>query len=667
MLSIRAARLLGLASTNCGRRRQVRECRPVVTALEGRALLSTFVVQNLNDSGTDSLRADLALAQNGDTITFAKGLTGTLTLTSGSLSVSTGVNIKGPGADKLTISGGGTYEEFFVDTSPSNGPVSLSGMTISGSPSYEQGIWNGGASLTLKNVIVTANPGGGILNGGVLTVEGSTIQGNSGFFGGGIDNLGTLTVSNSDISNNTGEVGGGGIYNDGAVSISGSNISDNTGGFFGGGGIYSYGAVSISNSSFEGNMSPWGGAIYTYGVGSTATTITNTSFTANVAEDTPGSFGLFTEGGAINNTGALTITGCQFTGNQAIGASISGIATYGGAIYSVGTYGSTGSLSVSYTTFSDNQALGGSDGGSAYGGALSVSTYPGQTVDLSHDLLTGNSAVSTANTGSFGATNSGDAGGGALDIEAGSISVEAGTVSVESTSFLNNQAVSAPASGSGFQAGYAEGGAIEKYYEGTLTMTNSTIAGNQALGGAGSGGALGGDAQGGGIYGYGGSIVVANCWVTANLAQGGAGGGSGYGGAIQNEVGDLSVTGSSITANVAQGGAGGGSGYGGGIQNDLGGSLTVASSLIIGNVAQGGAGGGDGFGGGINSSGNSSEPCTATITDTLITLNFANGGNGGGQGIGGGIYTIYSTTVLQGKTKVFLNFASTSNNDIFSG
>ncbi len=38
-------------------RRPGRRCRPEVSSLEGRELLSTFTVRNLNDSGTGSLRA----------------------------------------------------------------------------------------------------------------------------------------------------------------------------------------------------------------------------------------------------------------------------------------------------------------------------------------------------------------------------------------------------------------------------------------------------------------------------------------------------------------------------------------------------------------------------------------------------------------------------------
>jgi hypothetical protein len=90
--------------------------RPEPTTLEGRALLSTLVVQDLNDSGDGSLRAEIGLAQNGDTIKFAGGLTGTITLFSGPLVVQTGIDIKGPGADKLTVSGGGTSGIFLIES-----------------------------------------------------------------------------------------------------------------------------------------------------------------------------------------------------------------------------------------------------------------------------------------------------------------------------------------------------------------------------------------------------------------------------------------------------------------------------------------------------------------------------------------------------------------------
>jgi hypothetical protein len=69
-----------------GSRRQRLADRPTVAALEDRRLLSTWTVLNNHDSGSDSLRAEIAAAQSGDTIRFAGKLAGqTITLTGGEL------------------------------------------------------------------------------------------------------------------------------------------------------------------------------------------------------------------------------------------------------------------------------------------------------------------------------------------------------------------------------------------------------------------------------------------------------------------------------------------------------------------------------------------------------------------------------------------------------
>src|SRR5262245_35891316 len=70
-------------------------------ALEDRALPSTFTVLNLNDSGDGSLRAAVAAANanpGADTVAFASGVHGTITLTGGELLISDSVAINGPGA-----------------------------------------------------------------------------------------------------------------------------------------------------------------------------------------------------------------------------------------------------------------------------------------------------------------------------------------------------------------------------------------------------------------------------------------------------------------------------------------------------------------------------------------------------------------------------------------
>ena len=84
--------------------------------LEARALLSTLTVTNDTDSGTGSLRAELALAQNGDTIVFSPKAYGTITLTSGPLEVAHRGQHPGAGRGKLTVSGDGSSNVFDVES-----------------------------------------------------------------------------------------------------------------------------------------------------------------------------------------------------------------------------------------------------------------------------------------------------------------------------------------------------------------------------------------------------------------------------------------------------------------------------------------------------------------------------------------------------------------------
>src|SRR5262245_233162 len=102
---------------------------PRLDILEDRTLPSTFTVLNLNDSGAGSLRRAVLLANlnpGADTINFAPGLTGTIPLTSGQLSIVGSLNVIGPGTDKITVSGSNTSRAFFVAFSN----VAMSGLSI---------------------------------------------------------------------------------------------------------------------------------------------------------------------------------------------------------------------------------------------------------------------------------------------------------------------------------------------------------------------------------------------------------------------------------------------------------------------------------------------------------------------------------------------------------
>src|SRR5262245_1193262 len=134
--------------------------RPRLELLEGRDVPSTLTVYNNLDSGPGSLRSEIAAARSGDTIVFDARLSGqTIKLTSGELLINKSVTIEGPGADQLTVSGGGFWRVFEVDGVKSS--VTLSGLTIS------QG--NGVAGNAFDGL------GGGVLNFGTLTISACTL------------------------------------------------------------------------------------------------------------------------------------------------------------------------------------------------------------------------------------------------------------------------------------------------------------------------------------------------------------------------------------------------------------------------------------------------------------------------------------------------------------
>ena len=156
---------------------------PRVDLMEDRTLLSTLTVINNNDSGSGSLRATIAAAASGDTINFAHSLIGqTIKLTSGELTIAKSLDIDGPGAGQLTVSGGGASRVFDI---ASGADVTLSGLTIA----------NG-----------VAVQGGGIDNFGTLTVDRCTLLNNKAI--GGSGNSTTPDAAN-----------GGGIANEVGASL----------------------------------------------------------------------------------------------------------------------------------------------------------------------------------------------------------------------------------------------------------------------------------------------------------------------------------------------------------------------------------------------------------------------------------------------------------------
>jgi hypothetical protein len=570
------------AASHCRSPRE--RCLPRLESLEDRTQPSTFTVQNLYDSGNHSLRAGILSGDS--TIVFENGLQGTITLTSGDLSITHNVTIEGPGANKLTVSGDATSRVFDIS---GNANTTIDGLTIS-------------------NGLATA--GGGIL-----------LEGNA-----------SLSLSNCTLSGNEalGDVAGSVTVPDG----SGGGIEDN-----------SSGALTVANSIFDSNKA------------------------------------------VARGPNAPLVPGY--------------IIALGGAI-DLSAY-STGTATISDSTFAGNKALGGVPGASGGGGAISDSSVTiGATANMTVTgcTLSGNAAIGEAGGGADGSPNFGSGQGGGINNFANLI--------VSNSTLSDNLAQGsplapgvAPAQSSNSGSSVAGGGIFElsnftldgNLLPATMLVEDSTLSCNQAVGGAGSAGnaanpsSAGSIGEGGGI-----SVVVfssaqvVGCTLTDNVAQGGAGGGSGaVGGAGVSGGIDIAISSSVIVNNTnfignqAIGGAGGfgttgGDGIGGGINvgtGDITGypdncSLTLANSNFIGNLAVGGAGGSGGNGGSGQGGGLSVlTGCSASIDNALVFANFALGVVSG-QGIGGGLYIQTGAGVmLSNPGEVFLNYASTSNDDIF--
>lgn len=297
----------------------------------------TFTVTSLADSGPGSLRQSILDANSpaypyADTITLA--LTGTINLASALPDLSTNINIQGRGAGLLTVrrGTGGDYRIFTVANSAT---VSLVGLTISngdmpGFPQRGGGISNGG-TLTLNNVTVSGNSagdgGGGIYNTGTLVLNHTAVTGNDvGDFGGGIWNSGTLTLNESTVSGNYSALGGGGVVNDGTLTLNNSTVNNNHAWWYGsGGGIRNAGTATISGCTVSGNYADGdGGGIFNAGGGSL--TLVNSTVSGNAA---------YRNGGGVSNSGGGTamVRNTIVAANTAVAGNWPDFA---GAIFSLG-------------------------------------------------------------------------------------------------------------------------------------------------------------------------------------------------------------------------------------------------------------------------------------------------------------------------------------------
>jgi hypothetical protein len=436
------------------------------------------------------------------------------------------------------------------------------------------------------------------------------------------------------------------------VSISGLTITNGLA--VQGGGIDNFGTLSINDCTLLSNQAVGGSGASTTldaanggGIANevgASLTLTNSVLKNNVAAASAGNDAF---GGAVLNLGSTTVAACTFTGNQVSGGGSASYydGSYGGAIESFGfppsqLYGST--LKVTDSTFQDNEAI--AANGVTFGDAAAIDIEYSAAATISNCNFSDN--VATAGTGGYG--------------QGGALFAEGCTLTLSNSTFAGNQALG------GSSGGSATGGALWFLPGANVTISNCGFTGNQAIGGNGSpAGQIAGQGGGGAIENDGASVTMTDCLLIGNQAIGGSGGvnptggyrtGSseyGAGGGILLIGGaTMTITDSALIGNVAEGGSStsgtGGAASGGGIEdsNGIGGassSLALSNSSLVGNLALGGAGssgiaGGLAFGAGLDISFGS----IANVTNTTFAFNSAQGGAGGagangGDGSGGGI------------------------------
>ncbi len=189
----------------------------------------------------------------------------------GDLDITGGVTIRGAGARRTIIDGGGLDRVLHVPYTGNSTlfHVWIENVTVTGGVVFDEiggGIWNQQPTATfhlLKSTVRgnRGQQGGGIGNGypfeTTMIIDRSTISGNRApdGQGGGIQNVGTLTIINSTISGNTTVHGGGLMNHQGSTSIQYSTIAFNTGSNYAGGIYLNSGDVTVEGSIIAKNIS----------------------------------------------------------------------------------------------------------------------------------------------------------------------------------------------------------------------------------------------------------------------------------------------------------------------------------------------------------------------------------------------------------------------------
>ena len=650
--------------------------------------LDAAIAQANTTAGDDIIDFNFASGTSPYTITLAGALP---TIVSANTSVSGGtagtVTITGLGASLLTIDG--SLGGFSIFNIASGGNLTISGVTVSGAQ--------------------TSGNGGGFNNSGTLTVNDSTITGNSttavSTYGAGIANFGTLNISNSTISNNSafpsGTSGGGAIFTSGTLNISNSTLSNNSANR--GGGIDNFGTANVSNTTFFGNSatSGPGGAIFNFNL--KTLNITNSTISNNSAPSNNGG-GIFNQSTGIMNIAntiiANSISGGDYAGSGSIVTNTNNIVEdgsmtgataadpllgplqdNGGPTFTMALLAGSPAIGAGDATISNAAPVNGLDQRGINRTTSDIGAYSfGIQVTNTTDNLTspsvgslraainlanatpGNDQISFNLTGASPYTITLT---GALPTILNASSAGTLTITGLGANALNISGLDGGNDNRDFNIFNIDTG-------GNLTISGVTVSGAQTT--MGEGGAFRVNDStlsifdsiisdnkariGGGIYSTYGNVTVNKSTLSGNFAISVENYGGGEGGGIANDdysklyVDNSTLTGNSATTN------------GGGIHNKFNGNITVTNSTIASNRADNGNGGGI-----FNSFNDTLGAGIATVTNSTISGNSANTGGGAGNI---GTLTISNSTISSNSTTQqgggILNFGTLAvSNSTISG
>jgi uncharacterized repeat protein (TIGR01451 family) len=601
------------------------------------------------------------------------------------------INYANSNSGAYTVSMGVSTLEFTSADNNTNGynalPAITGNITIvgNGNSTIEANNTNDVANLTLPFRLFD------VTNGGNLNLQNLTLSGGlTGYFGaigasargGAIYSSGTLSLNGVRVSGNE-AIGNHGANYSATGNVAGSPKNGGDGGAAYGGGIYvAGGIVTISSSTFTNNVAQGG-----FGGGGQNGNVSHNSNKGG----TGGSGGAAYGGGLCVATGNITLNGDSFGTNQALG----------------------GNGGIGFTSSAGPGGGDGGPGGQGAGGGIYVA---GGSVTLSglksgfdnNEALGGNGGKAGGNTGNGANGGAGGGGyGGFLFVALG------GTVTVTGSEATFSQNIAQGGNGgngsnsvnllviiggggkggSGGAGGVGYGGLLYDGGGGTVTLSNSALTYNEAVGGNGGNGGngkgsskaiscTGGGSSAGGA-GSGGGLYLASDSVTLNLSNDRLSNNTAVGGNGGNGGNDNSSSG------VAPGGRGsdGAAGSGGFLFLEGGGLVNLEDDTLSSNEAQGGKGGhggqgftaqdagdgtgGNGLGGGLFVYGGTVQLTNDTLSSNKavggkggggyflsaagarLTTNFPVAGHGtGGNGMGGGLYVgagvvqrLYSDTI----------------------